>query len=379
MKIRILLVLGVIFVGCGIFLLSGNWGKESIITPLVKKSNHSLTVNRDYKIYGFLPSWMIGKTSNYCDEVSHLVFLGIEANEKGDLIWDAQAKKVNNEIYLKQKEDFKKCEGRNILGIKLFDDDKISELVATESAKVNLVEQVKKTVKEGNFDGVNIDFEYQGNPTAVLNDEFNDLLLKFKQAEVGEITVDVFANTIIKGDSSELRTLINNTDSLIVMAYDFHRPGSNYAGPVAPVDAPAGERNIMEILQKLVDGNLPRNKIILAYPLYGYEWKTNTNEFGSKVIKGYSALASYKRMKELLDNKDRLENFKLGWDETSMSPWVSYTEKGENKQIYFENTESLKRKVKLVADSQLGGVGFWALGYEGENKEVWNEVEKIIN
>ena len=51
---------------------------------------------------------------------------------------------------------------------------------------------------------------------------------------------------------------------------------------------------------------------------------------------------------------------------------------GEMMQIYFENLESLRLKFNLVAESQMGGVGFWALGYEGETNEVWKTVDEEL-
>ena len=52
---------------------------------------------------GFLPTWNIGETREYTNEINDLIFLGIEVDEKGNLIWDTQSKKINSETYLKQK------------------------------------------------------------------------------------------------------------------------------------------------------------------------------------------------------------------------------------------------------------------------------------
>ncbi len=353
--------------------------KVDFLDPLSSKENKIVKVGNKYKVVGFLPTWNIGKTIDYCGEVNELVFLGIEVKETGDLALDAQYKKLNSDKYLSQKESFKKCGGKNILGIKLFDDKKIDKLMSDESAKSNLIEQVVELSRQNNFDGVNFDFEYQGNPTAILEDEFFNFMSEFKKSYSGEVGVDVFANTIIKGGDVELKRMVDGVDELIVMAYDFHRPGMDSAGAVAPVNSTPGDRNILEIIQKIVAINIDKKKIVMAYPLYGYEWKTETADFEAKVIRGYSALATYKRMKELTSDPLDLDNFKKNWDETSMSPWVSYTENGVIKEIYYEDLESLSRKVKLVTDGQLGGVGFWALGYEGENGDLWNEVSKVLN
>jgi PKD repeat protein len=41
-------------------------------------------------------------------------------------------------------------------------------------------------------------------------------------------------------------------------------------------------------------------------------------------------------------------------------------------QIWYEDNESLAIKYKYIRDQGLQGVGFWALGYEGNNSSIWN-------
>ncbi|HNZ84437.1 MAG TPA: glycosyl hydrolase family 18 protein [Candidatus Woesebacteria bacterium] len=317
--------------------------------------------------FGFLPTWMVGKTRVYGREVSHLIFLGVETEETGKLIWDFQSNKINNESYLRQKEETKNQGGKNILGIKLFKDDKLTKLLSSENYRKNLVEEVGRVVEEEEFDGVNVDFEYQGNPTKILEKNFLTFLEELRQAEVGEISVDVFANTVIKGSATEIEELVSKVDYLVVMAYDFHRPGVDYAGSVAPLGSKVGERNITEVVERYLNLQLNKDKLVLAYPLYGYEWKTYTDEFESQIKRGWYQMASWNRVKNLIKEK----KIEVNWDELSMTPWLSFEEDGETRQIYFENNQSLRAKIDLVRQNKLAGYGFWALGYEGEDRSIW--------
>lgn len=361
-----ILILGLIFI---VFSVGSWWvfsNRDSILSPVSNK-RVLRQAQTDLVTFGFLPTWMVGKTRIYGEEVSHLIFLGIETDEKGNLIWDTQSKKINNENFLEQKKITKMTGGKNILGIKLFDDEKLDKFLSDDKAKNNLVDQIGEVADEGDFDGINIDFEFQGNPTAILEDNFIDFLEKLDKKDVGEISVDVFANTIIKGQIDKLIGFLEKIDYVVVMAYDFNRPGVNYAGPVAPISSEPGERNINEVIEKIISGSLNKGKIIMAYPLYGYEWKTETDEFGAKIKRGWYQMASWNRTKELIKEK----NLVINWDELSMSPWVNFREDGVNHQIYFENEKSLKAKIDLVRQNKLVGYGFWALGYESEDTEVW--------
>jgi len=316
------------------------------------------------KVFGFLPTWMVGKTREYSGkEIDDLIFLGIEVDVEGNLVWETQSKKINSESYEKQKEKIKADGGKNILGIKLFKDDDLDVFLRNKTARDNLIEQLKFLVEKEGMDGVNIDFEYQNSPVAILNQSFFDFLDEIRMADIGEISVDVFMNTIIKGDLDSLRLLVGKTDYLILMAYDFHRPGSDFAGSVAPIRSKPGERNILEAVEKIIEENIEKRKIVLAYPLYGYEWKTYTSDLGAAVKTGWSQMSSWKRTKELIAEK-KLE---VKWDDLSMTPWLVFEENEEIHQIYFENEKSLEIKSNLVKDNNFGGLGFWALGYEGED------------
>lgn len=331
-----------------------------VLNPLVKKVKNQ-TDKVEIKTVGFLPTWMIGKTRFYGKELDELIFLGIEVDTDGNLIWDYQSKKIDNEDFLKQKENITKTGGNNILGIKLFDDKKLEKLLNNEKAVDNLVEQIKGTIEKNNFDGVNVDFEYQKDPVAILNQNFFDFLEKLKLADVGKISVDVFVNTINKGNKEDLKVLLGKIDELIIMAYDFHRPGVDYTGAVAPIDAPIGERSILELVKNITNDEIDKNKIILAYPFYGYEWKTETEELGSKIKRGWYQMSSWQRTKKIIED----ENLAVKWDDLSMTPWLVFEENNTIHQIYYENEKSLEIKIKLAEDNQFKGIGFWALGYEG--------------
>ena len=231
---------------------------------------------------------------------------------------------------------------------------------------------MKEVVNTGDFDGINLDFEFQNDPLEILDDDFGIFLDELKNENLGEISVDVFANTIIKGNKEKLEKMISKIDYLVVMAYDFSRPGVDYVGPVAPIGSEVGKRNIGEVVENYLNFGLDKNKLIMAYPLYGYEWKTVTADFGAKIKRGWYQMASWKRMKIFFDEQTQRSALTVNWDELSMSPWVSFEEEGEIHQIYFENERSLKAKIDLVRQNQFKGFGYWALGYEGEDVSIWN-------
>lgn len=380
----------VILIILGIVGLAGWWfyREFEIVSPLgVKKE---VKEENRMSVIGFLPTWMVGKTIDYSDEIDSLIFLGVEMDGEGNLIWDLQSKKINNENYVKLKNRVSK----NILGIKLFKDGEIDKLLASEEAKRKAVEEIKAIVEVADYDGVNIDFEYMNDPMRLLEDDFVNWLEQLRNFGVGEISMDVFANTVIKGDVVKIKRVMDKLDYLVVMGYDFHRPSSDFAGAVAPIGSKAGERNLGEVVQKVAEADIDEKKVIMALPLYGYEWQVEGEEANGRTI-GLGWMVSYREGMEKYDKDSK-------WDELTMSPWISTSEvvtKTRNKRVlvnkkwrtvkeqyqetvhyqaYFENERSLGAKMDLVVESGFGGVGFWALGYEGDNSNVWKIVgEKI--
>ncbi|HOZ80790.1 MAG TPA: glycosyl hydrolase family 18 protein [Candidatus Woesebacteria bacterium] len=384
----------VIGLGLGVILFLGWAGltgkiKSDLLTPLGSKKTKS--VKKEEKVVmGFLPTWMVGRARMYTNQVNRLVFLGIEVDEEGSLVWEIQAKKLLGDDFKKQKELIKENGGKVILGLKQFEDNKLQRFIENEEAMATMIGEVKELVETEKLDGVNIDFEFMGDPLAVTSDSFVDFMKKIKAAELGEVSVDVFANTVIKGDGQRINNLMNEIDQLVVMAYDFHGQGSDVSGPVAPIKANVGQRSISELIENVGSKGVDYKKVVLAYPLYGYEWQTKGAEIGSETVGGGRMVS----LKEAVGYDEK----EIKWDELSMTPWKEwdrevtksrnvkvrlksgkyrwqkqyYTET-EYYQSFFENYKSLKAKLELASNSGVGGVGFWALGYEGKTDDWWKK------
>lgn len=397
MKKWVLIVVLSLLTGVGIGIVMWKYvpfkTKREILSPL------GLTADKNrMEVIGFLPTWMIGKTKLYGEELTQLIFSGIEVNKDGSLVWDVQSKKINNDNFLAVKKSVKDNGGKNIISIELFTDKNLDALVASDSARQTLYKEVGDIVQTGQFDGVNVDFEYMSDAQRILNDDMVIMFQEMKNAGWGEVSVDVFANTIIKGDPEKLKRLATVVDKVIVMAYDFHRPGSDMAGAVAPINANDPQKSIEAIFGKIIQVDLDRSKLIMAYPLYGYEWETDSDALNSKTRdEGYGRTVMYK------DPPTSGNYGEAKWDELTQSPWVAWTEKrtisnfkfqkvgkktkritvysevDQWHQAYFEDEKSLQLKINLAKKNEVGGVGFWALGYEGKESNLISKFQKTIS
>ena len=141
-------------------------------------------------------------------------------------------------------------------------------------------------------------------------------------------------------------------DYIVIMGYDEHTGRSSDPGSVASIGYT--EHAIRETLK-----NAPPEGIIHAVPFYTRFWFVREDG-------GFSV--------ELLSMKDAARAVKergitLSWDEeTGQYYGEAKTEKGLMK-VWMEDERSLREKLRLVREADLGGTGAWDLG--SEIPEVW--------
>ena len=66
------------------------------------------------------------------------------------------------------------------------------------------------------------------------------------------------------------------------------------------------------------------------------------------------------------------------WNENALSPYLTYVEDGETFVLYYEDSRSLSYKLDYVNQLDLGGIAIWALGYEGDSRELWDVINRKL-
>jgi len=376
-----------------IFFTANSYSKEVFDekTPIIISDDFSLTSsdlenNTDQIFVGFLPSWSIAQKAQVHPEyLDQIIYFGLGISDSGELM---KFNKDNvalvewtyflSDSFSELKAEAKKTDTQILIAIKNFDNESIDTLISSESNRKRAIFNITTLVNEYQLDGVNIDFEYftrSDFPTMKYYNLFlTDLSLELKKQNPHAIlSVDINASAVYQDNAYDIVKIGDVVDHIIVMGYDYHVPSSSYAGPVSPIDADGAEPNLTKTIESL-KGRIDPKKVILALPLYGYEWQTYTKNEGSRVIPQTGALASYKRVRELIAAR---EDLSISYDNLSQSPRIVYTQNGLIKQIYYDDEKSLATKFEFISDHELGGVGLWALGYEGNYIEPWKLIKDI--
>lgn len=348
-------------------------------------------------IYGFFPYWNT-KYANQLDinHLTHFAYFAVDLNPDGT-IYKINSKKeqepgwnkLNSDTVGKLLFQSKLLGQKTVLTTTAMDPDLITSILNNQTNSNTAVNSIIETYQKFNFDDINVDFEYVGEPSITTRNNFIIFIknLKNKCLQINKncrIDIDIFGDTAAKTRLWDLEQLSSVVDRFIVMAYDYYRKTSTQAGPVAPL---SGKCKSDKLITKCLDQDIvyhialiakivPSEKIILGVPFYGYEWQTASRDFLANTYPRTGSLASYARIQSLFSDPN-VSSLSAIWSENTLSPYLVFEIDKEIHQIHYENQESLKQKIMLVNSANLGGIAIWALGYETPYIDIWNPIRDL--
>ncbi len=340
----------------------------------------------EFKIIGYLPYWNINKVSLQ-PELTQLSYFSLSIDADGTIKTTEDGgtaepgyHRLTSDTWLELANQAK-AQGTTIeLTFSQLDNASIDGLLSSPTATTTFLSALDSALLAYPVGGIHIDIEYAGSPTAATRQRFVAFIKAIDQ-HLNEryqnmpLRVAIYPGAAEKYQLWDLPALVPYVDSFIVMAYDFHRPSSPVAGPVAPLFGSDNywEGDITHYLQTILK-QVPSNKLLLGIPFYGYEWQTTAPEPLSTTFPRTGGTASYDRVQELITTNEvpTIE----GWDDTALSPYLIYTEQNPVAHfvIYYENSRSIQYKLELARQLDLGGIAIWALGYEGNRRDLWDSI-----
>lgn len=406
-KKRAIVSLSVTFISIILIIMVNIWKTNlPLVSPIdliesLPPVNNLLHRRSNKIVYGFLPYWNI-KMSNSLRirELTHLAYFGLDLNSDGTLkkfdnpkeLEPGYSKASSSQIQL-LKRQLKILNKKFILVIRGMDNDLIESIINDPLSTQTAVSQIVKFMSDNQFDGINLDFEYIGSPDNKTKNNFTNFVSDLSAAckislPTCEMSIDILADTGYKNRIHDLEAIDKYVNQIIIMAYDFYRPSSLQAGPVAPLRGKCGSVKYTgsetcleyDVITSVSDISkiISPSKLILGVPFYGYEWQVTTPNYLSNAIPKTGAIASYKRIQNLILDPPDPSTFVLSWSNSSQSPFITYQENNLLYQIYYENTLSLKLKLDLINQSSLSGVAIWALGYETPYDDLWETISRFL-
>lgn len=368
---------------------------QKIISPLAASMLplHSLseseTRKTNHEIFGFLPHWTMDN-ANSIDfaTLTTLAYFDVKVNADGNLLTDD----VGYQSFISRKATqlFTKAHAngtRVVLTLTQMDPNDIEMFLVDEEAQKRTIQQTVSLVERRGIDGINVDFEY-GTDAGYQNRAIFTKFVKDLTTEMhnrvpnSKVTVSVYASAVKEPKLYDISSLAQATDGIFMMAYDFATTSSDIAMPTAPLKGYKENKYWYDVSTAVEDflTQMPANKLILGTPLYGLNFSVYEPGFKAETIPWWywgssSILQTYESVREnVTPTREDVVDMKKGWDDVGQVGYISYynANLGSWRMVYIDDVRSLGLKYDFAKDKQLLGVGLWAIGFEGENPEIWS-------
>ncbi len=348
----------------------GFW-RNALLVGMFGVGLHSVSVasaapRLSTRVFGYIPYWTATKKTWDYRGLTDIALFSVGASDKGTLtsttFWRGKdARAIIDEAHK---------QGVKVeLAVTNFDPTSLHNLLSSPAAVDSLVTAlVEEALTTQPGDGLSIDFE---GLRAADRDALVVFITKLRaamKAKRADSQLSLATPAVDWSKAYDYAKLAAQSDALFIMGYGYHWSGSTTPGPGAPLSCGSPWGNIClsatvkTYLTELSDAG--RSKIVLGLPLYGYDYPADSDKIGAKAL-GSGTSVIYATTRKQVANRR--------YEPVSQSPWYVYTDaKSVLHQVWYDDDESIGKKIDFVVAQKLGGVGFWALGYEDET--LWKLV-----
>lgn len=237
-------------------------------------------------------------------------------------------------------------------------------LLASRAARQKVQQYLVSQAQELGFDGINIDFEGIAQEAGYDYVQFMRELSVLCRKNQLVLSVDVPVPMDFSAHYNR-RELGNVCDYVIVMGYDEHYAGSDLVGSVASMNfEQTGIENMLR--------EVPQNKLISAIPFYARLWYTKSLADGTTEVT--SEAVTMNGAEQILEENGVTSSF----DESTGQQYAEWTDsEGRLCQIWLEDENSIRERVKLVGTYKLAGNAAWVLGNEKEG--IWDVIQETLS
>ncbi len=237
----------------------------------------------------------------------------------------------------------------------------VTEMLSRPESRRKCIDNITWLIEFYGFDGVNMDFEgirvSDRDNLSVFYQELGDRL----RAKGYLFTVAVPAKSSDWDNPwaapYDYSAIGRAADLVVLMMYNEHGwPGSG-PGPVSSI-------GFNHAVLKYAVNKIPTHKIIVSEPVFGFDFNLQTakNDYLSHELA-----------------MQRVKNFGAAplFDVTSQTPFFSYTADNQRHEVWYEDAESLKRKLDLIREYDIAGLALWRLGLE--DPAIWQTIRERVN
>lgn len=234
-----------------------------------------------------------------------------------------------------------------------FSQELATTILSSEELQATVLNNALNIILQKGYRGLDVDFEYLG---AANRERYNAFMRRaaallhprglLLSAALAPKLSGTQQGTLYEGHDYPAHGQVD--DLIFFMTYEWGWSG----GPPMAVSPINEVRRVMDYAISVV----PRNKIMMGIPLYGYDW-TLPYVPGGPFARSISP-------QQAIMLADRY-NVNIQYDTTAQAPFFNYTdEQGRQHQVWFEDARSIQAKFDLVKQLGIRGFFYWVLGYD---------------
>jgi chitinase len=354
----------------------------------------------DYKVIAYM---MGSRSGSYPDSLirmlTHINFAFAKVVD-GEMVFQGRTKEHEQRIResVARIMEFKKVQPslKVLISVGGWGAEGFSDAALSDASRKKFAESGNRLIQEYGFDGIDIDWEYPGQPGAgnVYRPEDKEnftLMLKALRENLDKLSKeqnrkkkDYLLLTIATGadqafvDHTNLGEAQKYLDFINIMTYDFHsglHPVSGHHTNLYKSALPGASDISTEIaVDRHISAGVPANKLVIGVPFYGRFW-THVPETSNGVYQKSGSVGNYKLYSDIRKNFLTNPAFKRYWDPEAKAPYL-YS-KDSSMMISYDDPESLGLKMKFLKQKGLTGVMFWE--YHGDHDgELLNTLHKSL-
>lgn len=249
----------------------------------------------------------------------------------------------------------------------LFGGTNLANFLTNSVARLRCIDSLISLITLRNAEGINIDFEGLPSSQRTNFTNFMQQLRDTLNRRRPGAKLSVALPAVDWNNAYDVAALSAICDQLFIMGYDYYWSTAPTAGPTGLLYTGTlwGSRcNSRSIIDYLASG-AARSKLILGVPYYGFRYPTSSNTIPSSTT-GSGISRTY------ANAKAEANTYGWNWDPRSFSRYFMYQSGGQWYQTWWHDSLSLAWLYRVALMQGIGGVGMWALSYDGSNPELWN-------
>lgn len=230
-----------------------------------------------------------------------------------------------------------------------FNNQIINEMVNSEAAKNNLIQNLLVTMGAKGYSGVDVDFEYILASDRDAFTTFVAQLTEIMNANGYQTSVALAPKTSadqvgLLYEGKDYGGLGAAANSVLLMTYEW---GYTFSPPmaVAPIN------KVRQVVEYAIT-EIPVSKINLGIPNYGYDWPLPYERGVTRA----TTIGNVQAVQIAIEH-----GAVIGFDEVAQTPYFNYIENGVEHEVWFEDVRSMRAKFELVKEYSLRGMGYWQL------------------